>query len=66
MASVTISALLFALAHYERTHLYALAVLPVGLILGAARERAGTFWATASLHALYNFSGWLLTALGAG
>lgn len=66
VASVTISALLFALAHYEKTHLYALAVLPLGLILGAARERTGTFWATASLHALYNFGAWLLTAFGAG
>ena len=63
-ASVTISALLFALAHYESTHLYTLAVLPIGLILGALRERAGTFWATASVHVLYNFSAWLLTALG--
>jgi membrane protease YdiL (CAAX protease family) len=65
-ASVTISALLFALAHYENTHLYALAVLPVGLILGIARERAGTFWATANLHALFNFCAWLTTALGSG
>jgi uncharacterized protein len=64
--SVAVSALLFALAHYEHTHLYTLAVLPVGLILGAIRERSGTIWATIALHALYNFSGWLATALGSG
>ena len=64
VVSVAVSALLFASAHYDPTHLYALAVLPVGLILGALRERTGTFWATASLHALYNFSGWLFIALG--
>lgn len=63
-ASIVVSALLFALAHYERTHLYALAVLPVGLILGIVRERTGTMWATAVLHVLYNFSAWFLTAFG--
>jgi membrane protease YdiL (CAAX protease family) len=66
LASVIVSALLFANAHYESSHLYALAVFPVGLLLGFVRERAGTLWATIALHALYNFSGWLLTALGIG
>jgi membrane protease YdiL (CAAX protease family) len=65
-ASIVVSAFLFANAHYESSHLYALAVFPVGLLLGVVRERAGTLWATVSLHALYNFSGWLLTALGIG
>ena len=64
--SIVVSALLFANAHYEPTHLYALAVFPVGLILGITRERTGTIWATATLHALYNFSGWLFLALGIG
>ena len=66
LVSVVVSALLFANAHYESSHLYALAVFPVGLLLGVVRERTGTLWATVSLHALYNFSGWLLTALGIG
>lgn len=64
--SVAISAFLFALAHYDASHLYSLAVFPLGLILGTIRERSGTIWATIAVHALYNFSGWCAAALGAG
>ena len=34
------SAALFAAAHWEHTHLYALGVFPIGVMLGAARESA--------------------------
>ena len=44
----------FALAHWERTHLYAAAVFPVGLLLGYVRERSGSVRATILMHALYN------------
>ncbi|HYP58333.1 MAG TPA: type II CAAX endopeptidase family protein [Beijerinckia sp.] len=46
---------LFAFLHYEHTHLYALAVFPIGLALGAIRERTGSIKASMSFHAFYNF-----------
>jgi uncharacterized protein len=58
-----VTAILFALAHWERTHLYAAAVLPVGFMLGYVRERAGSTRASALFHALYNMTGWILTYL---
>ena len=51
---IALSAALFALAHWESTHLYALAVFPVGLALGYVRERTGSVAASITLHALYN------------
>lgn len=51
---ILVSALLFALAHWESTHLYALAVFPVGLALGYIRERANSVAASITFHALYN------------
>ena len=54
--TLVITSLLFALAHWERTHLYALAVFPVGLLLGYVRERAGSVRATMIMHAIYNGS----------
>ena len=51
---ITLSAALFALAHWESTHLYALAVFPVGLALGYVRERTGSVAASITFHALYN------------
>lgn len=51
---ILVSALLFALAHWESTHLYALAVFPVGLALGYIRERTDSVAASITFHALYN------------
>jgi membrane protease YdiL (CAAX protease family) len=53
-ASLIVSSILFALAHWESTHLYALVVFPVGLALGFIRERAGSLKASMTFHALYN------------
>ncbi len=53
-AGILVTAVLFALAHWESTHLYALAVFPVGLALGYIRERTGSIKATMTFHAVYN------------
>lgn len=53
-AAIVSSALLFALAHWEKTHLYALAVFPVGLALAFIRERTGSIKASMSVHGFYN------------
>lgn len=53
-AAILVTATLFALAHWESTHLYALAVFPVGLALGFVRERTGSIRATMTFHAVYN------------
>ena len=58
------TAILFAIAHWEATHLYALAILPMGLVLGYVRERTGSTKATTLFHMIYNFSGLALTFLG--
>ena len=63
VALVTTAAI-FALAHWEHTHLYALSVLPVGFLLGTIRERSGSTQASALFHAAFNFMGWFLTFLG--
>ncbi|MHB8884065.1 MAG: CPBP family intramembrane glutamic endopeptidase [Methylovirgula sp.] len=62
-ALLTTSAL-FAGAHYENTHLYALAVFPIGLALGIVRERAGSIKASILFHAVNNFVALALAALG--
>lgn len=61
-AILTTSAL-FALAHYEKTHVYALAVFPIGLALGAIRERTGSIKACILFHALNNFTAFFFSAL---
>lgn len=53
-ATILVSSALFGLAHWESTHLYALAVFPVGLALGYVRERTGSIKATMSVHAAFN------------
>ncbi len=58
------TAILFGIAHWESTHLYALAILPMGLVLGYVRERTGSTRATTLFHMIYNFSGLVLTFLG--
>lgn len=54
VAAVLVTSVLFAIAHWESTHLYALAVFPVGLALALIRERAGSIRASFVFHALYN------------
>ncbi|HEY1736163.1 MAG TPA: type II CAAX endopeptidase family protein [Methylovirgula sp.] len=63
MALLTSSAL-FAFAHYEGTHLYALAVFPIGLALGVIRERTGSLKASIGYHAFNNLAAFCLAALG--
>ena len=53
-ASIVVVSVLFALAHWERTHLYALAVFPVGLGLAWIRERTGSIKASMAVHGFYN------------
>ena len=53
-ASILVVSVLFALAHWESTHLYALAVFPVGLGLAWIRERTGSIKASIAVHGLYN------------
>ncbi len=60
------SAALFGLAHYEGTHLYALAVFPVGIALAAIRERTGSVKASMLFHAFNNFIAFCATALNIG
>ena len=52
--AVLATSVLFALAHWESTHLYALAVFPVGLALATIRERTGSIAASITFHAFYN------------
>ncbi len=54
--ALILSSAIFALAHYDDTHIYALAVLPVGLALGGMRERAGSVKAPIVFHAFYNLT----------
>ncbi len=51
---ILVSSAVFALAHWESTHLYALAVFPVGLALGYIRQRTGSLAASITFHSLYN------------
>ena len=64
-ALLTTSAL-FAGAHYENTHLYALAVFPIGLALGFIRERTGSVKASILFHALNNFVAFVAMTLSGG
>jgi len=59
------SAAAFALAHWEHTHLYALAVFPLGLMLGAAREKTRSTYASGAFHAIYNCVALTFAMLGA-
>jgi membrane protease YdiL (CAAX protease family) len=63
-AALWATALLFAVAHWDPTHLYALAILPIGLVLGYVRERTGSAGATTLFHMIYNSSGLAVTFLG--
>jgi membrane protease YdiL (CAAX protease family) len=64
--ALLISSALFAAAHYDETHIYALAVFPIGLALGVIRERTGSIKASILFHAVNNFAAFCLSALSNG
>ncbi len=54
-ASNVVTSVVFAAAHlWRHPPLAALAVLPVSLVYGIARERSGRIWPPALLHAYFN------------
>jgi uncharacterized protein len=61
--ALLVTSALFGLAHYENTHLYALAVFPVGLALAAIRERTGSVKGSMLFHAFNNFIAFCAAAL---
>ncbi|HTJ03466.1 MAG TPA: CPBP family intramembrane glutamic endopeptidase [Methylovirgula sp.] len=63
--ALLISSVLFALAHYDQTHIYALAVFPIGMVIGIIRERAG-IKASIVFHAINNLAAFCLAAIGNG
>jgi len=60
--SLVVSSAIFASLHYEETHIYALAVFPIGLALGAMRETTGSLKASISFHAFFNAVAFALAA----
>jgi len=52
--ALIVTALLFSAAHWYGDWLYPLLVLPVGLVLGYARERLGSTLPCMILHMIYN------------
>lgn len=64
--ALLVSSAFFAAAHYERTHLYALAVFPIGLALGAVRECTGSVKASIFFHAINNLAAFSLSMLLGG
>ncbi|MEW6437742.1 MAG: CPBP family intramembrane glutamic endopeptidase [Pseudomonadota bacterium] len=61
--AIVVSALLFGLAHYESTHLYALAVFPLGLVLAGLRERTGSAGTSMLFHAANNLIAFLSASM---
>jgi uncharacterized protein len=64
--ALLVSAALFAGAHYESSHIYALVVFPIGLALGGMRETAGTLKASIGFHAFYNAIAFCLAVFDIG
>ncbi len=64
--AMLVSAALFGGAHYEDTHLYALAVFPVGVALAAIRERTESVKASMLFHAVNNIIAFSAAALNLG
>ena len=54
IAAIIATSVPFALAHWESSHLYALAVFPIGLALAFVRERTGSIAASITFHTLFN------------
>jgi membrane protease YdiL (CAAX protease family) len=65
-AALIISSAVFAGLHYEETHIYALAVFPVGLALGGLREVTGSLKASITFHAFFNALAFGLALLDLG
>lgn len=65
-AALIISSAVFAGLHYEQSHIYALAVFPVGLALGALREVTGSLKASITFHAFFNALAFGLALLDLG
>jgi len=63
IAALLVSAFTFALAHNEPTHLYALAVFPIGIGLGLMRENSRSVKAGIAFHAIFNTIAFALAAL---
>jgi membrane protease YdiL (CAAX protease family) len=61
-----LSSALFAFAHHEESHLYALAVFPIDLVLGALREWTGSIKPPMIFHSLYNFTAFWLSYFDIG
>ncbi|MDB5568849.1 MAG: hypothetical protein JWN93_32 [Hyphomicrobiales bacterium] len=61
--AVAACTLLFALAHWDASGLYPLAVLLPGYVLTSMRERTGSVKPCVLGHGLYNFAGWALLLL---
>ncbi len=64
--ALLVSAVLFAGAHYESTHVYALVVFPIGLALGGMREVTGSLKASIAFHAFFNAIAYGLAAFNIG
>lgn len=57
--TVGVCTLVFAVAHWDATGLYPLAVLVPGWVLSELRERTGSARPAVAAHALYNGVGWV-------
>jgi membrane protease YdiL (CAAX protease family) len=64
VTTLVVTSAVFAWLHYESTHLYALAVFPIGLALGAMREITGSVKPPIAFHAFNNFLAVGLVYLG--
>jgi membrane protease YdiL (CAAX protease family) len=64
--ALIVSSAIFAGLHYEDTHIYALAVFPIGMALGAIRESSGSLKASICFHAFFNAVAFALAALNLG
>jgi membrane protease YdiL (CAAX protease family) len=62
--TLVVTSAIFAWLHYESTHLYALAVFPIGLALGTMREITGSVKPPIAFHAFNNFLASALAYLG--
>jgi len=64
--ALVLSSAIFAGLHYEDSHIYALAVFPVGMALGAIRETSGSLKASICFHAFFNAAAFALAAFDLG
>jgi membrane protease YdiL (CAAX protease family) len=62
--TLVLTSAVFAWLHYESTHLYALAVFPIGLALGTMREITSSVKPPIAFHAFNNFLASVLIYLG--